>query len=175
MSFNAATFRPRRSNRERISPIRPRCTASGFRRTKVRSATFTSPSWPSSRWERAPPLPRPAPAYGLSLRGPHPAFHRERSRGGDLLGDRNGLFGGDPASGPPERLRPRRPPRHAPELQHIRLAFVGAEEEDGPILADEHLAGAGLDLVAAEGARASGRHRLTGPRACGPRARSRGA
>src|SRR2546427_2474207 len=39
MSFNAVTFSPRCSNRETISPTRPRCTASGFRRTKVRSAT----------------------------------------------------------------------------------------------------------------------------------------
>src|SRR5438093_5442700 len=67
MSFNAVTFRPRRSNRETISPIRPRCTASGFRRTKVRSATFTSPSSPSLRWERAPPLPPPAPLSAFHL------------------------------------------------------------------------------------------------------------
>src|SRR5438046_2128527 len=93
---------------------------------------------------------------------------------GHLLGD-DRLFGRGPSRRAAERLRPRRPTRHPPEVEQVRLAFVGAEQEDGPILPDEHLAGARLDLVAAEGTGTAGGHRLTGPRACGPRGRSRGA
>src|SRR3990172_9804385 len=38
MSFIPTILRPRASNRARILPTRPRWTASGFRRTNVRSA-----------------------------------------------------------------------------------------------------------------------------------------
>src|SRR2546427_801765 len=119
--------------------MRPRCTASDFRRTTKRSATFISLSSPASR-----------SAWPLPLRSLDYDFDREGLGRRSFLGDRDGLFGGHPSGGSPERLGPRGPPRHAPELQHVRLALVRAEEEDGPVFSDEHLARAGLDLVAAE-------------------------
>src|SRR5436190_9050928 len=78
---------------------------------------------------------------------------------GHFLGD-DRLFGGGSSRRAAERLRPRCPTRHAPEVEQVRLAFVGAEQEDGPILPDEHLAGPRFDLVAAEGTGTAGRHRL---------------
>src|SRR5207249_1945249 len=78
---------------------------------------------------------------------------------GHFLGD-DRLFGGGSSRRAAERLRPRCPTRHAPEVEQVRLAFVGAEQEDGPILPDEHLAGPRFDLVAAEGTGTAGGHRL---------------
>src|SRR2546427_1739619 len=255
MSFNPVTFRPRRSNRETISPMSPRCTASGFRRTKVRSATsgplLRLPCGRSGRLlflgrfavaslDFLPPAIEPGLERASPLRGIFPGEELRLVDAGDgfgamlllrpsndrraeriarhevrilslevparevwaqplvdqvgqirrdvlsfrsfdcdldrkglgrrsFLGDRDGLFGDHAAGGSPERLGPRRPPWHAPELQHVRLALVRTEQEDGPVFSDEHLARAGLDLVAAERARAAGRHRLTRPRACGAR------
>src|SRR5437667_11664787 len=63
-----------------------------------------------------------------------------------FLGDRDGLFGDHAAGGSPEGLGPRSPPRHPPELQHVRLALVRAEEDDGPGFSDGPLTPAWSDL-----------------------------
>src|SRR2546425_199772 len=149
-----------------MAPTRPRWTASGFRRTNVRSRGTSRP------------LLRLLCGLRLDLRGlllvaapaslhPFRLFVEPTLEGVPPLRLLEEPFG------PLEVLRPSGPPGLAAEVQQVPLALARAEEVDRAIPPDEHLPGAGLDVVPAEGAGPESRHEIiTSRSASAPRARS---